>query len=113
MQQRSERDLLAATLVDGLLNEVLATGPVEWMEQRAQDGRFEAPFQDWQWQVEIRKQEVGDPYRVMAVVRDPNGTAYEVETLMAPRITDAEEPERRPQTPIDRQARYDQTQQPK
>lgn len=113
MQQRSERDLVAATLVDGLLNEVLATGPVEWMEQRAQDGRFDAPFQDWQWQVEIRKQEVGDPYRVMAVVRDPNGTAYEVETLMAPRITEAEEPERRPQTPIDRQARYDQTQQPK
>jgi general secretion pathway protein I len=113
MQQRSERDLVAATLVDGLLNEVLATGPVEWMEQRAGDGRFDAPFQEWQWQVEIRKQEVGDPYRVMAVVRDPNGTAYEVETLMAPRITEAEEPERRPETPIDRQARYDQTQQPK
>ena len=98
-------------LLDGLLNEVLATGPVDWMAQKPSDGHFDAPFEAWQWQLEIRKQELGDPYRVHAVVRDEHGVQFEIETQMAPRLSDAEEPDRRPQTPIDRQSRYDQQKQ--
>jgi general secretion pathway protein I len=111
MQQRSERELVASQLLDGLLNEVLATGPVDWMAQKPSDGHFDAPFEAWQWQLEIRKQELGDPYRVHAVVRDEHGVQFEIETQMAPRLSDAEEPDRRPQTPIDRQSRYDQQKQ--
>ncbi len=107
MQQRSEREIIAAQLLDGLLNEVLATGPVEWSMTRANDGRFDAPFETWDWQLDIKKQEVGDPYRVYATVHDDRGLAYEVETLMAPKLTDEEEPSRAPTTPIDRQGRYD------
>jgi hypothetical protein len=36
MQQRSERELLAAQLLDGLLNEVLSVGVVEWSTTRSQ-----------------------------------------------------------------------------
>ena len=33
-----------AQLLDGLLNEVLSTGVVEWQMSRATDGAFDAPF---------------------------------------------------------------------
>ena len=111
MQQRSERELVAAQLLDGLLNEVLAVGVVEWSTSRSQAGTFDAPFQDWQWQVEIRKQGLGDAWRVLATARDDRAGEYRVETLIAPKPDDVEEPARTPETPIDRQARYEQTQQ--
>lgn len=108
MQQRAEREIVAAQLLDGLLNEVLATGPVDWLDTRATDGRCDAPFDSWSWELDIRKQDVGEPYRVRAFVRDEHGTEFHVETLMAPRLTEDAEPERAPTTPIDRQGRYDQ-----
>lgn len=108
MQQRSERELVAAQLLDGLLNEVLATGVVEWQLTRASDGAFDAPFESWQWELDIRKQGLGDPYQVLALARDEKGTEYRVDTLMAPRPDNVEEPERAPEAPLDREARYEQ-----
>jgi len=107
MQQRSERELVAAQLLDGLLNEVLSTGVVEWQTGRASDGAFDAPFEDWKWELDIHKQGVGDPYEVTAIARDFRGTEYRVETLIAPRPENTEDPARAPTTPIDRQIRYD------
>ena len=112
MQQRSERELVAAQLLDGLLNEVLATGVIEWQLGRATDGAFDAPFDEWKWELDIRKQGLGDPYEVTAIARDIRGTEYRVDTLMAPRPENTEEPTRAPTTPIDRQARYDAQTQP-
>ena len=112
MQERSERELAAAQLLDGLLNEVLATGVVEWQLGRATDGAFDAPFDEWKWELDIRKQGLGDPYEVTAIARDIRGTEYRVDTLMAPRPENTEEPTRAPTTPIDRQARYDAQTQP-
>ena len=112
MQQRSERELVAAQLLDGLLNEVLSTGVVEWQLGRATDGAFDAPFDEWKWELDIRKQGLGDPYEVTAIARDIRGTEYRVDTLMAPRPENTEEPARAPTTPIDRQARYDAQTQP-
>jgi type II secretory pathway pseudopilin PulG len=112
MQQRSERELVAAQLLDGLLNEVLSTGVIEWQLGRATDGAFDAPFDEWKWELDIRKQGLGDPYEVTAIARDIRGTEYRVDTLMAPRPENTEEPARAPTTPIDRQARYDAQTQP-
>jgi hypothetical protein len=112
MQQRSERELVAAQLLDGLLNEVLSTGVVEWQLGRATDGAFDAPFDEWKWELDIRKQGLGDPYEVTAIARDIRGTEYRVDTLLAPRPENTEEPTRAPTTPIDRQARYDAQTQP-
>ena len=42
MQQRAERETVAATLLDGLLSDVLATGVVEWETTRTPEGAFEA-----------------------------------------------------------------------
>jgi hypothetical protein len=110
MQQRAEREIKAALLLDGILNEVLAVGPVDWTTTRASTGRCDAPFDDWEWSVQITKQAVGDPYRVLAAVHDELDQEFVVDTLMAPRITDAEEPSRIPETPIDRAKRYDEIQ---
>jgi type II secretory pathway pseudopilin PulG len=111
MQQRAEREVVAAALIDGLLNEVLATGVVEWQLTKLPDGSFEAPFEDWNWTVEIKAQAQGDPHRVVATVRDPVGAEHRVETLITPRPDNLPDPVRTPGTPIDRQARYDALQQ--
>jgi type II secretory pathway pseudopilin PulG len=107
MQQRSERELVAAQLLDGLLNEVLAVGVVEWQLSRASDGAFDAPFDKWQWQLDIQKHGLGDPYSVMAIARDDRNLEYRVDTLLAPRPENTEDPVRTPETPIDREARYE------
>ncbi len=107
MQQRAEREVVAATLLDGLLNEVLSVGPVDWQTTRASDGHFDVPFERWSWRVDVTKQGLGDPYRVVATVLDDREHAYVIDTLMAPRLTDDEEPDRAPTTPIDRQKRYE------
>ncbi len=107
MQQRAEREMIAATLLDGKLNEVLALGPVDWMMNESPEGNCDEPHDEWQWSVAITKQGVGDPYRVLAVVTDRTGHEYFVDTLMAPRLTEDPEPARAPETPIDRQERYD------
>ena len=111
MQQRAEREVVAAALIDGLLNEVLATGVVEWQLTRLPDGSFDAPFEDWEWTVEIKAQAQGDPHRVVALVRDPVGTEHRIETLIAPRPDNLPDPVRMPSTPVDRQARYEALQQ--
>lgn len=108
MQQRAERELVAAQLIDGLLSEVLSVGVVEWDLTRAADGTFDAPFEAWTWELDIDKQGLGDPYRVMAVARDGIGGEYRVETLMAPAPENGPpELPRTPEAPIDRQGRYD------
>lgn len=107
MQQRSERELVAAQLLDGLLAEVLSVGVVEWDLTRSPSGAFDAPFDGWEWELAIDKQGTGDPYRVVAIARDRDGAEFRVETLMAPRPENTEEPQRAPTVPIDRQARYD------
>ena len=106
MQQRSERELVAAQLLDGLLAEVLSVGVAEWDLTRSPTGAFDAPFEEWEWELRIDKQGTGDPYRVLATARDRDGTEFRVETLLAPRPENTEEPQRAPTTPIDRQARY-------
>jgi hypothetical protein len=107
MQQRSEREMVAAQLMDGLLGEVLAVGVVDWSLARPTAGNFESPYEEWTWELDIDKQGLGDPYRVVALARDRNGAEFRVETLMAPRPEGFEEPSRMPETPIDRQAKYD------
>ncbi|MBL9140979.1 MAG: hypothetical protein JNK53_03850 [Phycisphaerae bacterium] len=107
MQQRAEREMVAAQLLDSKLNEVLAIGPVDWMMNQSSDGDCDEPFSDWQWSIAITKQGLGDPYRVVAVVTDRTGHEYMVDTLMAPRLTEDPEPARTPDEPIERQERYD------
>lgn len=107
MQQRSERELVAAELLDGLLSEVLSVGIADWELTRASSGTFDAPFEEWEWELDIDKQGLGDPYRVLATARDRRGSEFRVETLMAPRPENTQDPERAPTEPIDRQARYD------
>lgn len=107
MQQRAEREAIAAQVLDGLLNEVLAVGPVDWAATRAANGRCDSPFDDWEWSVEIVRQGLGDPYRVVVMVHDDSDREFTIETLMAPRLLDEEEPARAPETPIDRERRYE------
>ena len=107
MQRRGEAEVIASSLLDGLLSQVLVDGVTEFPKLNATSGRFDPPFEDWEWELVIDKQGAGDPYRVMAIARDRDGAEFRVETLMAARPENTEEPQRAPTAPIDRQARYD------
>jgi len=107
MQQRAERELVAAELVDGLLAEVLSVGVAEWELTRATTGAFafEVPLEPDGVATAVCTWRYGFAGAIARADRD--GAEFRVETLMAARPENTEEPQRAPTTPIDRQARYD------
>ncbi len=105
MERRGEREVVAAALLDEILSEVLVEGPVDYPKVFDTAGACEAPFEDWEFEVVIEAQGLGDPHRVTAIVRDPAGGEHRCATLMAPRTNDEPRPTRKPTTPLDRDQR--------
>jgi hypothetical protein len=108
MQAQGQHQLVAAWLVDELLGMVLVEGPVAYPQLYATDGRFEAPFEDFEFDVAIDDIGLGLPFRVTATVRWPHGPGYhqvQAQTYIAQRLGDPLQP-RAPLEPIDRIARY-------
>jgi len=111
MQRRGESEVIASSLLDGLLSQVLVDGVIEFPKLNATSGRFDAPFEDWEFEVLIDPEGLGDPYTVTAMVRDARGQAYTVETRIAPRriaprLGEDPNPDRRPPEPFDRQGAF-------
>lgn len=106
MQRRGEAEVVAATLIDGLLAQVLVDGVIEYPKLNATTGRMDPPFEAWEFEVMIEPEGLGDPYTVTATVRDPRGQAYSVETRIAPRMGEEPSPDRRPPEPFDRTSAY-------
>ncbi len=106
MQRRGESEVIASSLLDGLLSQVLVDGVTEFPKLNATSGRFDAPFEDWEFEILIDPEGLGDPYTVTAMVRDARGQAYTVETRIAPRLGEDPNPDRRPPEPFDRQSAY-------
>jgi hypothetical protein len=107
MQRRGEAEVIASSLLDGLLSQVLVDGVTEFPKLNATSGRFDPPFEDWEFEVLIDPEGLGDPYTVTALVRDARGQAYSVETRIAPRLGEDPNPDRRPPEPFDRQSAYE------
>ncbi|MCH2137716.1 MAG: hypothetical protein MK074_01530 [Phycisphaerales bacterium] len=108
-QSTSEKRITAAWLADGLLSMVLAEGPRRYSMRQPAEGMFEAPFEAYDFLVEIRAQGDWSPYVVTATVgwQDRTGRkTVHVETLVAPRQGEEDDwTNWRPDEPLDREGR--------
>ncbi len=110
-QAQGERQLVAAWLLDELLAMVIVEGPVEFPHQHSTHGRFDPPFDGFEFDVNLENLGVGQPFRVTATVRWPRGREerqVQAQTYIAQRFVDPENPfeQRAPVEPIDRIGRW-------
>ena len=106
-QQRGERGVVAAALLDQLLGEILVEGPVDWPKQHDTSGRFEEPFDGYDYEVVIEEAETGYPCGVLAIVHDDTGRGYRCATRIAIRAGEEPNPDRMPSEPFDRQGYWE------
>ncbi len=108
IQAQSQHLLTAAWLVDELLAMVLVEGPQDYPKLYATSGRFEFPFEDYEYEVHIEDIGLRQPYKVTASVRWPHGDDFrqaQAQTYIAQRLGDPDQT-RIPVEPIDRIARH-------
>jgi len=105
----SERRITASWLADGLLGMVMSEGPRRYSMRQPSEGRFEAPFDDYDYELTIRSRGDWVPYEVTATVSwiDRGGPMQvHVQTLAAPRQGEEDDWSNwRPEEPLDREAR--------
>ena len=109
MQTDGEKQLTASWLADELLNMVLVEGPVEYPKLHDTSDRFDAPFDDYEFDVGIEDLGPYQPFRVTATIRWANGHGVrqiQAQTLIAERGGDPQMEHREPLDPIDREERY-------
>lgn len=104
-QTRGEQIAIAAMLADERLNLVLAAGIEGYGSVFPMRGQCEAPFEAYSFEVVIRESGTGDPALVAAEIFWRSGgerRSILVETLIAPRLGDEPDPDRRPDETVDR-----------
>ncbi|MCE9619396.1 MAG: hypothetical protein K8R92_05770 [Planctomycetes bacterium] len=106
MLQRGEHEAQASALLDELLGQVLAEGPVQFARRRPIEGRCEAPWNEWSFSIDITSTGEGDAWDVMATVTDTHGVKHRCATKVAPRDVQTP-PTRKPEQPIDRKERFE------
>ena len=107
-QAEGEQILQASWLADELLNMVLVEGPIEYPKIHDSFGRFEEPFANFEYEVDIQDQGPRQPFRVVAYIRWPRMRGMReisVETLIAARLGE-ELVLRMPIDILDRESRY-------
>lgn len=98
-QRQGEELQTAAMLMDEQLNLVLARGPDDYASRFPVEGKCDAPFEDYRYQVALSGGEGGDPYLVVATVTwiTASGPRSEsIQTFIAPRLGEEPDPERKP-----------------
>lgn len=107
-QGRGEQLATAAALADERLSLVLATGVEGYSSVFPMKGACDAPFEDFSYEVTVVSRGDSDPFVVKAEIRwNASGRAQSlaVETLIAPRVGDNADPDRKPLEALDRAAR--------
>jgi hypothetical protein len=107
-QAAGQKQVVAAWLADELLAMVLVEGPVFYPQLYPTNGRFDPPFEDFEYEVIIDDIGLREPMRVTALVRWAHGRGIRqigAQTYIAERLGDPLEP-RAPLEPIDRLGRY-------
>ena len=107
-QAHGRHQVTAAWLADELLAMVVVEGPVEYPNLHPRSGRFDPPFEQYQYDIEIDDIGLGKPFRVTAVVRWSGGRDERhiaAQTYIAERKGDPFQI-RAPLEPIDRIERY-------
>lgn len=104
-QGTGEKLQTAAMLIDEQLNLVLANGPDEYASRFPTQGFCDPPFQNFEFKLEFSGGQAGDAFRVVATVSWRQGGrvwSESVETLIAPRLGEEPDPERRPDEAVNR-----------
>jgi hypothetical protein len=108
MQAEGRQQVVASWLVDELLAMVLVEGPVAFPNLHPRSGRFDPPFDQFEYDVAIEDIGLGKPFRVTAVVSWPRAGDFRsvsAQTYIAEPLGDPIQ-ERAPLEPIDRIERY-------
>jgi hypothetical protein len=109
MQVEGQRQVVAAWLADELLSMVLVEGPVVYPQLYPTHGRFEAPFEGYEYELDIEDIGLREPMRVTATVRWAHGRDTReigAQTYIAVRQQEDPLEMRAPLEPIDRLGRY-------
>lgn len=104
-QGTGEKLQTAAMLIDEQLNLVLANGPDEYASRFPTQGFCDPPFQNFEFKLDFSGGQAGDAFRVVATVSWRQGGrvwSESVETLIAPRLGEEPDPERRPDEAVNR-----------
>ena len=113
MQQQGEVEIVGAHLVDEILSTVLTEGPQDFRDLYDTFGRFDEPFGNYEYEVSLDDRGIGMPWRVVATVRHvQTGATFSAESMIADRGGTEPNPARAPTEPIDRQARYEEKNDP-
>jgi hypothetical protein len=106
--QRQGDDLAtAAMLADEQLQMVLARGADDYAKTMPMAGTCDAPFDRFGFKMEITEGSAINPFRVRATISWENAgkaRSITIETLVASRTTPANQSDRVPTGPVDRQA---------
>jgi hypothetical protein len=104
-QTEGEELQTAAMLLDEQLALVLARGPDSYASRFDTEGECDPPFQRYHFALAIGGGQGGDAYKVTATVTWTSGgrqRSESVETLIAPRLGEDPDPDRRPPVSVDR-----------
>lgn len=108
VQVQGESRMTAGWLADDLLNMVVAHGPDEYRREFELEGEFDGPYEGFNYEVSLDDVGRGAPWRVSALVwwgSRPNERVL-IETLVAPRLNEEEDPVREPEEEVDRDDRW-------
>lgn len=117
-QVEGEHRMTAAWLADEILSMILVEGPHElagsspeiWMGEGGGNGRFDEPFSEYTYELDINYIDDYQPYLVTVHIRWPSRSGIgelSISTKISQRRgEDEEEPPREPLEPLDRDSRY-------
>ena len=106
-QSNAEKQVTASWLADELLTMVLVVGPDEYAKTYPKTSRFEPPFEEFRYEIEIEDESFYMPLKSTATIFwDVAGIEHNVtiETMIARRHGDPVD--RLPVEEVDREARY-------
>lgn len=101
-QRAGEQIQTAAMLLDEQLSLVLARGPDNYASRFETEGVCEDPYEGFRYKLDFSGGDGGDAYRVLATVTWNDGgkqQSVSAETMIAPRLGDDPDPDRRPDQP--------------
>lgn len=104
-QAQGERLGIAAMLADEQLNLVLMRGPDDYERRFEVSGQCDAPFEAYRYETSVGGG-TGEAYEVIATIYYWEGgreKSVAVSTLMAPRLGDEPDPDRKPKETVDRE----------
>lgn len=105
-QRVGERLEVVAMLLDEQLQMVVARGPDNYLQRFPANGKCDAPFADYEYQLAITSNGSADAYSVKATIFWREGSrslSESVETRIAPRRGDEPDPDRKPAESVVRQ----------